>query len=173
MPAQFVATSQGLPGLKVRFKGINAAITAAFGKGKIEDFLLKRTRGRFLPKGRYPTAQKSPDGSPWAPLTQATLDRKKSGGFPANASRALYHTGSLAASIRILRKTGKPYSSGTTDSWQFSLGVGKESPAYKYAAVHQKGSGRVPARPFIGVGRGEEKVIRIFVQQIIARGVRG
>lgn len=81
-----------------------------------------------------------PNGAPWAPLAQSTIDRK---GF----SSILVETGALGRSLlhrndpnAIAVVVDEPGRGG------FSRGT-----AVEYAGYHQTGTARMPARPAVGL----------------------
>lgn len=81
--------------------------------------------------------QRDPYGAPWKPLKPSTIAARRSGtrkGARSKGAQILIDTGALRNSMnsRILGPR------------RFAIG----SPL-KYAAVHQEGSGSIPARPFL------------------------
>ena len=78
-------------------------------------------------------AQRSPDGTPWPDLAPATWKRKRT-------RRKLYESGNLQGSL-----------SADSDAHSATVGVGATSRGFAYGIVHQLGSRRVPARPFLPV----------------------
>ena len=135
---------------------------------EIGQVLATSTRERF----RSATA---PDGSPWKPLSPKTLKRKKN-------SRILVESGELHGSIHH-EVQGDTVAIGTN---------------LKYAGVHQFGGTiqrerrrrsakgfmlggepvaqskiAIPARPFLGLSKSDEKQVTDIVQKHIARAVEG
>lgn len=83
--------------------------------------------------------QTSPDGTPFAPLAASTLRTKKSG--------------------RILQETSAMVNSISTRAAKKSVKVGT---SIGYAAYHQFGTRKMPARPFLGIEeRHHEPIIKI------------
>lgn len=106
--------------------------------------------------------QSAPDGTPWAPLSAATmmlgLGRKKgftkSGGLSARGKRYLQGK-------RILRESGDLEGSIHFQADRDSVTIGSSS-SIPYAAIQQLGgkAGRnkkvtIPARPYLAMNRGE------------------
>lgn len=93
------------------------------------------------------SSQESPDGVAWSPLSQVTLDRKKTG-------RILYESGDLFDSIRF---------EAGDDFVQLIAGP------TEYAATHQFGRADnrmfggplapIPARPFLGLSEDDQAEI--------------
>ncbi|WP_243092582.1 phage virion morphogenesis protein [Thermus hydrothermalis] len=123
-------------------------------KRAIAEGITSRTLRRF-------DEQRAPDGSPWPPLSPATLmaevgprDRLKRGGISARAQRrmalrkALVRTGRLKNSI----------------SWKVAGNAIAVGTNVLYARIHQFGglAGRnrkvpIPARPFLGISREDQE----------------
>lgn len=89
----------------------------------VGETLLNSTRERFR-------SMTDPDGTPWAPLSPAYQAQK-----PKNKNLILTLNGFLRGTL-------------TKQATRDSLRIG--SPL-DYAAKHQFGSGRIPARPFLGL----------------------
>lgn len=85
--------------------------------------------------------QTDPQGRPWAPLAEKTL--------LARARRGFRGTRILIVSA-MLRNSFTPRIQ--PDAHRVSIGPG--GPAAAYAATHQFGRGRIPARPMLPVGPG-------------------
>lgn len=77
--------------------------------------------------------ESAPDGSPWAALTQRTIERKRA-----------FNTGD--GSFKILQEHGTLRSSINFAAAQQSLEIGSNVP---YSTAHQLGTKRIPARPFL------------------------
>lgn len=85
--------------------------------------------------------QSSPEGSPWAALTPATLKRKRSGAI-------LRETSALVGSVQFM---------GASNT-EAKVGAGTS-----YGIYHQFGTRKMAARPFIGIApRHEPKIEKIF-----------
>ena len=76
-------------------------------------------------------AQASPAGAPWTPLASATLRAKRT-------DKILYESGNLRGSLYA--------DSSATEA---HIGIGATAHGYPYGIVHQFGSRRIPARPFL------------------------
>jgi phage virion morphogenesis protein len=85
--------------------------------------------------------QTDPSGRPWAPLAEKTL--------LARARRGFRGTKILIVSA-MLRNSFAPRIQ--PDARRVSIGPG--GPAAPYAATHQYGRGRIPARPMLPIGPG-------------------
>lgn len=87
---------------------------------------------------RFETAT-APGGQPWAPLSERTLLARARRGFAG--TRILIVTAMMRNSYtpRIQRE-------------QRRVGIGPGGPAAVYAATHQFGRGRIPARPMLPIG---------------------
>lgn len=94
--------------------------------------LLRSTKARF-------DARAGPDGTPWAPLSEATKARKR-----RNKEKILVHEGELKESSLSFE----------VDRDSLKLGSDKN-----YAGTHQFGRAANSARPFIGLS--DEDVSRI------------
>jgi len=78
-------------------------------------------------------AQRSPGGKAWPDLAPATWRHKRT-------PKMLYESGALQGSL-----------TPESDSHEARLGVNATSRGFPYGIVHQFGSRRVPARPFLPV----------------------
>ena len=105
-------------------------------------------RAKTVPEFAFPLVEKSfhaleahqwASESGWAPLTQATLDRKARGNW---GDKDMVRTGDLAESLI----TGGGY--GFTEITPRSILMATNAP---YAGYHQFGSDRMPARPIVTV----------------------
>jgi phage virion morphogenesis protein len=94
----------------------------------------------------------SPDGQPWAPLKNPSARR----GGPS--SKPLRDTGVLMASLAGRGAGNVTKVRSTALDWGTSVA---------YASYHQQGTGRIPARPFLGIGpKQEDGIVRILVEHI-------
>ena len=87
--------------------------------------------------------QSTPEGEGWAGLAASTLARK--------SGKILHETGALAGSISVL----------SVSSTQATVG----SSGVAYGIYHQMGTGKMPARRFIGIAPQHET----FIKQIFTR----
>ncbi|WP_437187856.1 phage virion morphogenesis protein [Planctomicrobium sp. SH668] len=85
-------------------------------------------------------AQVSPDGTPYAPLSPVTVEKK-------GHHKALFDT---EAMYRSVVGSGGGHIEDVQDA-SVVLGTAHQKHGQNIAAVHQNGAGRIPARPFIGV----------------------
>ena len=106
-------------------------------------FLERKTKFRFA-------KQVDPSGNPWAPLAASTIANKRRRKAPKEILR---DTGTLDSSITF-----------TTGRDEVRSGTSLE-----YAEWLQKGTKRMPARPFLGFEAGDEAAI----QKIFARYYSG
>ena len=83
--------------------------------------------------------QRDPQGRPWAPLQEKTLEMRLKRGF--RGSRILIVK-------QILRNSFQPRIARE----ERRVSIGPSGPAAIYAATHQFGRGRIPARPMLPVG---------------------
>ncbi len=165
----FTSVIEGLPIVAAKLAAFRAGIVGYLGTRRIQKYLVKRTQLRFEPRGSNPVAQREPSGRMWkfASLARAR-DRRRS---HSTRSRALYDTGALQKSI-VVTKKAPMMNIITSTGGSFSIGVKKNSKAYKYAAVMQNGGRNsrgvvIPARPFIGVGKQEAEELGVMGQTVI------
>jgi phage virion morphogenesis protein len=131
----------------------------------VGELLLASTKKRFV-------TQKAPDGTPWAPNKQLTIDMwlRREGKTGAGAARA-------AGSKRILRQSGALSTSIALKVG--STGVDLTSPL-PYANTMQFGAtarsfrggrtpwGDIPARPFIGLSKSDEQGILETIEEYLS-----
>ena len=96
--------------------------------------------------GRIVAVKEDPNGSSWAPWATGTLKARQRKGTEGGG--LLYDSGALAKSLRYRI-------SGNT--------VSVESSA-PYAMFLQNGTPNMPARPFMGIGPGEQEAIFEIMQ---------
>lgn len=104
---------------------------------------------------RFPT-QQSPDGTPWAPLSEKykKSKRKRDSGHP---DIILVLNGYLANNFA--------FKASDNELW-----FGPGEVAKDYAAVHQLGSSQknIPARPFLGLSSADEQeIITTFAEYLL------
>ena len=165
MPALLSTKVLGLAKLRKRLRGASVAVIALLQGGQIENFILARTKARFAPKGSNPVAQKDPEGKPWPGSDTDTIKRRDN----KRGNQALYNSGTLYKSIKISKRNTFAAALQSVTGGSVIVGVAKNSPAYRYARLMQGGGktprgGVVPARPFIGLGREDVKIISNFVE---------
>lgn len=165
----FSARILGLFGVNASLRAVQRGVQKALGGGRLEKFLLERTKARFRPRpGMDPNAQRSPDGYPWRKLAESTVRRRKRN---RDALHKLYDTGTLARSISVL-KGGKKVRPGGTG--EFQIGVSPASPAIKYYLLHQQGGinsegKKVPKRPFLGISKQDLKSLGDIIKTTIEK----
>jgi phage virion morphogenesis protein len=100
--------------------------------------------------------QQAPDGTPWAALSQVTLDRRRQGGRGAEILR---DTGRLMNSISY-RVAGDSVSVFTNVIYAGTHQSGASKGAY---GVNRRGSpipwGTIPARPFLGYNQADNDAV--------------
>lgn len=131
-------------------------------------------------KQRFDTSR-APDGSPWAPNSQTTIERFLSA-FSSSFSRK---TGKItgAGSARAQGKkplVGETGALRTTINYQVGTGFVEIGSNLKYSAVQQFGAaarsfaggrspwGDIPARPFIGISNDDADWLRERFSQALA-----
>lgn len=119
--------------------------------------------------------QQAPDGRAWKPLSEATLRarayrrtkgyRKTLKRIKGSQSKAFQRS---LGDAKILQDRGLLRRSIATESGDSHARIGT---TLKYAATHQYGRGRIPARPFIGLSQaGEERIVQMMHDWIAKRG---
>ena len=108
--------------------------------------LLRRTLDRF-------DRAITPNYEPWTPLQEATEKRKIRGGFSRGI---LKRTLTLRRSIKIIR--GGRDTTFTNTGAAVRIGVDDPNVA-QYAVAQNKGTGTIPARQFLGIGRLDVKAV--------------
>ncbi len=155
-------------GVRLRgdWRGLHEALRRLGGgiprkvKEAIAEGILARTHRRF-------EESRAPDGTPWPPLSPATLakevrprDRLKRGGISAAAQRR------MALRKPLVKKTNLKNSI----SWKVAGSRIYVGTNLEYARVHQFGGHagrgrkvRIPARPYLGLGEGDRKEIQALL----------
>ncbi len=142
-------------------RAIAAGIDMQPAARSIGELLLRTTRKRF-------DTQSSPDGVPWAPLSESTLKRKKH-----NRDKVLTERGYLRGGLNY--RSGRDYVEIGSDriyasTHQFGAGKG---------AFGSTGSGKpipfgdIPARPFLGVSDEDAVDIQGEIADYISGAWRG
>jgi phage virion morphogenesis protein len=123
----------------------------------IAEYLHQATDERFR-------QQVAPDGTPWAPLSPATLARKK-------GSRILRESGVLQDTMRhqvegeeLLFGTDRPY--GAVQ--QFGQKAGASGRTKRGAPIPW---GDIPARPYLGLSSADESEILAIVTNYLSNGL--
>lgn len=100
---------------------------------------------------RITTTKTSPNGSPFAPWSVATLFARQKKG---NAARGiLYDTGNLLNAVQY-QVVGK----------QVEVGVDGSAP---YGVYLQNGTRHMPARPFVGISEQDRQMVRVLLQSYL------
>lgn len=102
------------------------------------DYMERETKLNFA-------KQSTPDGAGWAGLAASTLARK--------SGKILHETGALVGSISVL----------SVSSTQATVG----SSGVAYGIYHQMGTGKMPARQFIGIASRHETFIKQIFEKYI------
>ncbi|MXW30300.1 MAG: phage virion morphogenesis protein [Chloroflexi bacterium] len=129
----------------------------------VGESLVNSTRERF-------SSQTAPDGSPWAPLSEATKQRKK-----RNRDKVLTEHGDLRRDISY--RVGTDFVEvGSSRVYAGTHQFGAEKGAYGEGANGTPTPwGDIPARPFLGVsdddGRAIEEIVIDHLADAIARSI--
>lgn len=109
-------------------------------------------------KNRIVDTKQGPSGAPWAPWATSTmLGRLKNG----TASRGLlYESGKLLNSI-----TSQVQQSRSSNGQFGSLQVQVGSQGVEYAQYLQNGTKNMAARPFIGISKEDQQIIRNILRK--------
>jgi phage gpG-like protein len=141
------------------------------GQDRLEKFMLERTQQRFAPPGANPSAQKDPQGRPWAPLSRKTKRKRNK-----NRTQKLVDTGQLYRSIMVVKKNMAPDVLASPTGGGFSIGVNPSSSykSVKYAWTHQKGAynwqgRRIPKRAFLGIGPEDVAAVREHIRRTVIK----
>lgn len=149
---------KGADKLAARMRKLSKSIRATVTDGRIPALLLRRTKKRF-------DKQLDPDEKKWAPLSPATLERRRRGG---NLRRKILHeTLTLKQSIAIIKKSALFANTGA------SARIGVNDPvAAAYGRFHQTGEGDLIQRRFLGIGKSDVKAVDLLLEKAIIRGNR-
>lgn len=137
----------GAARLKTRIDTIRRGLGLPLLMPEIQTLLLKRTKDRFA-------REVDPDGKPWVPLHPATLARKQRLGY--GDAQKLVRTGKMRDSIKVIR--GGLGSTFFNTGAGFRIGIQDEEVA-RYAIEQNKGTEKIPARRFLGLGRLDIKAV--------------
>lgn len=154
----------GMAKLKKRIATIRARLSLPPLINEIGELLLKRTLERF-------DRQVDPNGTPWKALAPATLRRRRESGYPELP--ALNRSGQLRAAIQIIKtrisagtlyiNTGAGVRIGvsSTANATYEKMSEKSKPVSVAEVAHymQNGTGHIPARKFLGIGRLDIKAV--------------
>lgn len=126
----------------IRQKANVPALTAEIG-----ELLTQRTLRRF-------DRQVDPDEKKWPPMSEAGISSKRRAGFGGKPT--LRRTGKLRNAIKMVR--GGVASTFTNTGAGVRIGIDDPKIA-EYAAVHNRGKGRMPLRRFLGIGSLDIKAV--------------
>lgn len=121
---------------------------------ELGNLLLKRTLERF-------DREVDPDGNPWAPLADTTIQTKLRLGFGGMGK--LKRTTKLRNSIRLIRGdvTGTIF---TNTGAGVRIGISDEE-RVDVGRVHNLGTNRIPQRRFLGIGALDVKAVDSFLRR--------
>lgn len=120
---------------------------------EIGQLLLKRTQDRF-------DKEVDPDSKPWKPLAPATLERKRREGY--GDAKKLVRKGDLRKAIAIIR--GGAGTTFTNTGAGVRIGIDDPTQVAK-AQAQNKGTSRIPARRFLGVGALDVKAVDSYLRR--------
>ncbi len=154
------------------------AVGAVLAKNKISSMIVRQAQDRFKPPGANRNAQRSPvTGQFWAGLSESTKRKKN-----RNRSQRLVDKDKLRRAIYIARDKLKDATSASTGSGIVSVrrmvnkqiyadGTVKNYYTDEYGAYHQSGTGKMPAREFMGVTRKDAAEVEILMTATFNRFV--
>lgn len=163
----------GLRGLNQVLDRITDGIRNVLGKKKLEKLVLATMKGRFAKPGTTPVAQKDPDNRPWVPITDYTARHRFRN---RNRTQALVDTGALLGAITVTRDRLSDALSAPVGIAR--IGIPPTSPQYDKGlkmnegyTKRARGGGliRIPARPFIGIGKPSTTAVSRFIDRVFAR----
>lgn len=132
----------------------------------IGEFLVGSTKDRF-------SAGTSPDGTPWAPKTQTTIDAYRRRRDPVDQRPLFGPTGSLSRTIFAQAGPG----SVEWGSPMIYAGVMQFGEAKGAAGQTSRGTpipwGDIPARPFLGLSEDDETGVIAIVEEWLERAAGG
>lgn len=147
----------GADRLKQRIRTIRSNYDVHVIVPELGQLLLNRTRARF-------DRQVDPDNNPWKALLPSTLRRKDNGGY--GDQPALVRERSLRDSIQITE--GGEGSFAVNTGAQVRIGIQDEEIA-QYARLLQKGTKRMSARAFLGIGALDIKAVDGYMRRRIVK----
>lgn len=112
------------------------------------DYMVRSTRTRI-----YRT-KTDPDGNPWSPLSEATIERREADGYEGD--NILVMEGELARSVHVEEVD----SDGFTVTADPGGGEGDS-----YAGYHQYGTSRMPRRQILGFSQANIRRIATILQK--------
>lgn len=115
---------------------------------EIGEELEESTKERFA-------SQTSPDGAPWAPLSSRYVSSKAKRKSPGR-DQILTLTGALRRTIHYQEASANSVTIGTDR---------------KYAATHQFGRDKIPARPFLGLSGADRYTILRLIEEHLERSL--
>lgn len=144
----------GVARISDRLSRIKTVLSVAVLQEEIGNLLLRRTLTRF-------DREVDPDERPWTPLQSSTLERRKRQGV--KGKKILVQTGALRGSIRRIRGSASGVVAVNTGAG-FRIGV-DDPEQFAKASAHQRGTGSVPVRRFLGVGRLDVRSVDSFLRR--------
>lgn len=139
-----VAVSHRITGQRrivAKFQRIRSRLPEAFDDSHAKRLLIGRIRARYK-------AEVSPDGEKWPALSDKTIRNKRAKGS-RDPYKKLVDSGLMYRSLQEISK-GNAGTFGINTGLGFRIGI-DDAEASEYARVHQYGTSRVPARPFLGL----------------------
>jgi phage virion morphogenesis protein len=130
---------RGAQEVEAALSRLSTAIDPVFILDEASALILARMRKRFREEVR-------PDGIKWKPLKPSTILERIRLGFGPRP--ILYRTGHLFRSIQ-LHADGPKSRAISTD--------------VEYASFLQNGSSNMPARPFLGIGKGDAQLVTALI----------
>ena len=126
----------------------------------IGEHLLNSTRERFV-------AQKAPDGTPWAPLSETTKRRKR-----RNIGKILTESGVLRGQGLVYRAERLAVAIGSPLIYPGTHQFGAAAGAFGSSGARPIPWGDIPARPFLGLGDADEGEVSRLVNRWLAEQLR-
>ena len=172
MAGSFIEISANTPEITAALRELQGAIqdlTPAFRD--IGEAMLNSTRKRF-------EDSVAPDGSAWAPLSEATLigrARRASGGHLTDRryNKEQRWTKSAAMAYAFAKPLiDRGHLMGTLNYQATAREVRIGTPLI-YGATHQFGRGAIPARPFLGLSQSDEQELLDILNEHLGRAMSG
>lgn len=144
---------KGADKLAARIATIRRNLNVPVMTSEIGELLLKRTKDRF-------DKEVDPDSKPWKPLAPSTIERKRRGGY--GDAKKLVRKGDLRNAIQIIR--GGAGTTFTNTGAGVRIGVDDPTQVSK-ASAQNKGTARIPARRFLGIGALDVKAVDSYLRR--------
>lgn len=150
---------RGVNKLAQRIRTIREHFGVAALTDEVGALLLRRTLERY-------DREVDPDGRPWVPLANTTLERRRRAGGNLG-KKILVQTGALRASIKLVRGA---LSGAIATNTGAGVRIGVEDPEQlAKAGAHNYGRGAVPMRKFLGVGRLDVKAVDSLMRRRVTK----